>query len=42
MNAAVFPDPVCAQHMTSWREIAQGIACFCTGVGFTYLGGVSA
>lgn len=33
-NAAVFPDPVCAQAIRSRRARPMGIAYFCTGVGF--------
>ncbi|WVZ60931.1 hypothetical protein U9M48_010885, partial [Paspalum notatum var. saurae] len=36
-KAAVFPDPVCAQAMRSRPAMEIGMACRCTGVGFTYL-----
>ena len=27
-NEAVFPEPVCAQHITSYPARAQGMECF--------------
>jgi hypothetical protein len=36
-KAAVLPDPVCAQAIKSLPAREIGMACFCTGVGFTYL-----
>ena len=36
-NAAVLPEPVCAQHIKSQPARAAGTACFWIGVGFWYL-----
>jgi hypothetical protein len=35
-KAAVLPDPVCAQAIRSLPARKIRMACFCTGMGFTY------